>query len=75
MLQNAILSILFGLAFLAGGISNSVYASDNIDLYYEHDCDYYYDYYHYRYRYYNFNFDVCDDLERVYSSQASSAVS
>ena len=64
MLQNAILSILFGLAFLGGAISNSVYASDNIDLYYDLDCDYLYYY-----------VDLCEDLETVYSAQASTAVS
>ena len=54
---------MFGLAFLSGAITNAVYASDNIDLYYDLECDYYYDN------------DFCEDLERVYSSEASAAVS
>ena len=64
LLQNAILCVLFGLGLLAGAISNSVYASDNIDLYYDLSCDYYY-----------FERDFCEALERVYVSEASAAVS
>ena len=57
---------MFGLAFLGGAISNSVYASDNIDLYYDFNCDYVY---------YYIDLSVCEDLETVYSSQAATAVS
>ena len=62
-LQNAILSALFGLALLAGAISNSVYSADNKHLYYDLHCDHY------------FELKLCEDLERVYSSEASAAVS
>ena len=63
LLQNAILSALFGLSLLAGAISNSVYAADNLDLYYDLDCDYYYE------------VEFCEDLDRVFSSEVSAAVS
>ena len=71
LLQNAILSALFGLSLLAGVISNSVYAADNLDLYYDRYCDYVYNY-DYEYGYAT---EVCDDLYRVYSSEVSAAVS
>ena len=61
--QNAILCALFGLALLAGVISNSVYAADNIDHYYDIGCDSYYE------------LEFCEDLESIYSSEASAAVS
>ena len=63
LLQNTILSALFGLALLPGAISNSVYSADNKDLYYDLRCDHY------------FELKLCEDLERVYSSEASAAVS
>ena len=69
LLQNAILSALFGLSLLAGVISNSVYAADNLDLYYDHYCDYVYDYD------YVYESEFCEDLDRVYSSEVSAAVS
>ena len=69
LLQNAILSALFGVSLLAGVISNSVYAADNLDLYYDRYCDYVYNYD------YGYETEFCDDLYRVYSSEVSAAVS
>ena len=69
LLQNAILCALFGLSLLAGVISNTVYAADNLDLYYDLNCDYFYDYN------YDYVTEFCDDLYRVYSSEVSAAVS
>ena len=69
LLQNAILSALFGVSLLAGVISNSVYAADNLDLYYDRYCEYVYAYL------YGAVIDFCDDLYRVYSSEVSAAVS
>ena len=69
LLQNAILCALFGLSLLAGVISNSVYAADNLDLYYDLHCDYLYNYD------YGYATEFCDDLYTVYSSEVSAAVS
>lgn len=60
---NVILCALFGLGLLAGAISNAVYASDNEDLYDKIGC-YYYD---------NYAVEICEDLERVYTSEAAAA--
>ena len=64
LLQNAILCVLFGMAFFAGAVSNAVYASDNQDLYNTGLCGGYYSY-----------LEVCDDLEIIYQSEAAAAVS
>ena len=69
LLQNAVLCILFGISLLAGGISNSVYSSDNRDDYDNSLCSY-------TNRYYvNVVDEVCDDLQTVYEAQAAAAVS
>ena len=53
--------VIFGLAFLSGGIASAVYAADNSDL---HDrfCDF-------------SSSGICGDLETVYQSEAATAVS
>ena len=69
LLQNAVLCILFGISLLAGGISNSVYSSDNRDDYDNSLCSY-------TNRYYvNVVDEVCDDLQTVYEAEAAAAVS
>ena len=65
LLQNAIMCVLFGLGLLAGAISNAAYASDNEDLYDKIGC-YYYE---------NYAMQICEDIERVYTSEAAAAVS
>ena len=64
LLQNAVLCVLFGMALLAGAVSNAVYAADNQDLYNTGSCG---GYYSYR--------EVCEDLEVVYHAEAAAAVS
>ena len=64
LLQNAVLCFLFGVALLAGAVSNAVYASDNQDLYDTGLCGGYYSY-----------IEVCEDLEMVYRAEAAAAVS
>ena len=65
ILQNAIICVLFVVAFLIGGILNAVYASENGDLHFDL-C---------------FGFDsveddeFCRQLERVIAGEAASAVS
>ena len=66
ILQNAALCFLFGLALLAGAVANSVYASDNQDLYDDSICSR---------NYYYSDLTVCDDLERLYISEGAAAVS
>ena len=53
--------VIFGLAFLSGGIASAVYAADNSDF---HDsfCDF-------------SSSGVCGDLETIYQSEAATAVS
>jgi len=59
-----LLCIIFGVCFLAGGIANAVYASDNADLYDDHCTGSLRD-----------DIEICEDLETVYGSQAAATVS
>ena len=60
--QNAVLCVIFGLAFLAGVVGNAVFASNNQDVYDDTTCA-------------SYDLDFCNDLERLYISEAAAAVS
>ena len=62
LLQNAILCVVFGLAFLSGGIPSAVYGADNSDFH-SSICS-------------GFSTSAyCEDLEKLYASQFVTAVS
>ena len=63
ILQNSISCVLFVLAFLAGGITNAIYASENSDLY--TDLCFFSG---------TVN-EFCSDLKRVVAAEGASAVS
>ena len=62
--QNSVLCVIFGLALLAGAVSNAVFASDNLDYYDDIFCGSL-----------DLDRDICNDLERLYISEAAAAVS
>ena len=62
--QNAIICVLFVLAFLAGGITNAIYASENGDLHFDL-C----------FGFSTADVEFCNDLERVVAGEGASAVS
>ena len=64
------LCVLFGIAVLAGGITNLVYASDNRDLYDDSICSD-------RNGNYDNNIvnDACDDLQALIAAESAAAVS
>ena len=64
ILQNGITCVLFTLAFLAGGILNAIYASENGDLRYGL-C----------FGFNTFDDEFCRHLERVIAAETASAVS
>ena len=70
--QNAILCLLFGIALLAGAITNSMYGSDNLDRYDNSGCiDYDGGYGEYD----TVIEKLCDDFETPYITESAAAVS
>ena len=63
ILQNTILYVLFVLAFIAGGIVNAIYASENSNLHFDLCLSY------------DSVDELCRQLERVAESEGASAVS